>query len=100
MGLQGVLVLDVPPGTPAAKAGLQGITRDDYGRMSIGDVIVGMNGKPVKSEGDLFGTHGVGSVCGVSRASGCLDLVLLACSLRPLHSCSLAAASLHLWLVV
>jgi S1-C subfamily serine protease len=55
MGLQGVLVLDVPPGTPAAKSGLQGITRDAYGRMAIGDVIVGMNGKAVKSEGDLFG---------------------------------------------
>lgn len=55
MGLQGVLVLDVPPGTPAAKAGMQGITRDAYGRMAIGDVIVGLNGQAVKSEGDLFG---------------------------------------------
>lgn len=54
MGIQGVLVLDVPPGTPAAKAGMEGITRDNYGRMTIGDVIVGMNGKPVRTEADLF----------------------------------------------
>lgn len=54
MGVEGVLVLDVPPGTPAAKAGMQGIVRDGFGRLVIGDVIVGMNGKPVRKEADLF----------------------------------------------
>lgn len=54
MGLEGVLVLDVPPGTPADKAGLQGIVRDGFGRLVIGDVIVAMKGKPVKKEVDLF----------------------------------------------
>lgn len=29
--------------------------RDGYGRLVIGDVIVGMNGKPVRKEADLFG---------------------------------------------
>lgn len=54
LGLQGVLVLDVAPGTPAAKAGLEGIRRDGFGRILIGDVIVGMNGKAVRGENDLF----------------------------------------------
>lgn len=54
LGLEGVLILDVPPGSPAAKAGLQGISKDSFGRVVIGDVIVGFNGKPVKTEGDLF----------------------------------------------
>ncbi|KAI7844814.1 hypothetical protein COHA_001694 [Chlorella ohadii] len=54
MGLEGVLVMDVPPGTPADKAGMQGIVRDGFGRLVLGDVIVGMNGRPVKKEADLF----------------------------------------------
>ncbi len=44
MHLEGVLVLDVPPGSPAARAGLMGVTRDSFGRISLGDVIVGMKG--------------------------------------------------------
>ena len=45
-----------PASSPLAPALLrQGITRDNYGRMTIGDVIVGMNGKPVRTEADLFG---------------------------------------------
>jgi S1-C subfamily serine protease len=54
LGLEGVLILDAPRGSPAAKAGLQGISKDSFGRIIIGDVIVGFNGAPVKSEGDLF----------------------------------------------
>lgn len=33
----------------------QGIVRDGFGRLVLGDVIVGMNGRPVKKEADLFG---------------------------------------------
>lgn len=29
--------------------------RDGFGRLVLGDVIVGMNGRPVKKEADLFG---------------------------------------------
>jgi S1-C subfamily serine protease len=54
LGLQGVLVLEAPPGTPAAQAGVEGLKRDGYGRVLIGDVIVGFNGKPIKKDGDLF----------------------------------------------
>ena len=52
--LEGVLILDVSKGSPAAKAGLQGISKDSFGRVVIGDVIVGFNGQAVKKEGDLF----------------------------------------------
>lgn len=54
LGVEGVLVLGVSPGSPAAKAGIQGMSRDPYGRLMVGDVIVGMNGKPIKNEGDLY----------------------------------------------
>lgn len=54
MGIEGVLVLDVPPGGPASKAGMLGISRDATGRLVLGDVIVGVNGRPVHREGDLF----------------------------------------------
>lgn len=52
--MEGVLILQVPPDSPAGQAGLQGISRDSYGRFLLGDVIIGINGKPVKKEGDLF----------------------------------------------
>ena len=54
LGMQGVLVLSVPKDSPAFNAGMQGISRDSYGRLVIGDVIVGINGKSVRKEGDLF----------------------------------------------
>ncbi len=43
----------------------QGIKRDGYGRIVIGDVIVGLNGKPVRKEADLFG----GSIAGMAAVS-------------------------------
>jgi S1-C subfamily serine protease len=49
-----VLILDAPQGSPAAKAGMKGISKDNFGRIVIGDVIVGFNNKVIKSEGDLF----------------------------------------------
>ena len=39
----------LPPPSPP-----QGIRRDGYGRLVVGDVIVGINGKPVRNEGELF----------------------------------------------
>ena len=54
LGLEGVLILDVPSGSPAAAAGMTGISRDSYGRLVLGDVIVAIDGKPVKNQGDLY----------------------------------------------
>jgi S1-C subfamily serine protease len=50
----GVLVLDVPPGSEAAKAGLRGTHRSTFGQMELGDIIVGLDGVPVRNEADLF----------------------------------------------
>ena len=50
----GVLVLDVPKGTEASKAGLLGSTRLANGQVLLGDVIIGINGETVESDLDLF----------------------------------------------
>jgi S1-C subfamily serine protease len=55
LGLRGVVVLDVVPGSPADKAGLQGIRRT-AGGFEIGDVIVGIDGKPITDYDQLYNT--------------------------------------------
>jgi S1-C subfamily serine protease len=54
LGLEGVLVLEALPGTPAYDAGIRSTYRDDSGRLVLGDIITGFNGKPVKLQKDLF----------------------------------------------
>jgi S1-C subfamily serine protease len=54
LGLAGVLILDVSPGSGAAAAGLRGTRRDDQGRLRLGDLIVGMEADPVTSVDDLM----------------------------------------------
>lgn len=54
LGLEGVLVLHAPPDSPAYQAGMRGVSPAQRGRMVLGDVIVGLNNRPVKSEADLF----------------------------------------------
>jgi len=48
---------------PADKAGMRGTTRDETGRLQLGDVITAVDGVKVKSSGDLYRTldkHRVG----------------------------------------
>eukprot|EP00884_Botryococcus_braunii_P003646 jgi/Botrbrau1/13282/Bobra.27_2s0005.3 len=52
--MEGVLVLEVQPGSPAEKAGLKGTFRNEIGGVELGDVIVGLQGKPIKLQKDLF----------------------------------------------
>jgi S1-C subfamily serine protease len=54
-GLEGVLIVDVVPESPAAEAGLQGIRLDRSGRRieKLGDVIVAIDDKVLKSIDDL-----------------------------------------------
>lgn len=54
LGVQGILVLDTRKGGPAAKAGIQGTSRDQNGRLVLGDIIVKFNDKPVRSSSDLY----------------------------------------------
>ena len=50
----GVLVLDVPPDSPAAKAGLKGTRRTESGLIEIGDIIVKVGDTVINTESDLF----------------------------------------------
>ena len=55
LGLRaGVLIIDVTPSGPAAKAGLQGTFRDRYGALVLGDVILDVDGAAVNSVEDLL----------------------------------------------
>ena len=50
LGVEGVVVVQTAPGSPAARAGLQGVNLQAG---SVGDVIVQVNGKPVRRLSDL-----------------------------------------------
>jgi S1-C subfamily serine protease len=51
---KGALLVHVAPNSPADRAGLQGLRRDRYGRLQIGDVIVAIDGKPVSGKEDVY----------------------------------------------
>jgi S1-C subfamily serine protease len=52
-GIDGVIILNVDAGGPAAKAGLRPTRRDDRGRIRWGDVITAIDGKHVVMANDL-----------------------------------------------
>jgi len=54
LGVTGVLVLDARLGGPASKAGVHGTSRDEYGRLVLGDIILSVDGKKVKTASDLY----------------------------------------------
>jgi S1-C subfamily serine protease len=51
---QGALIVHVTPNSPTDRAGLQGLHRDRYGRLQIGDVGVAIDGKPVSANEDVY----------------------------------------------
>jgi S1-C subfamily serine protease len=51
---KGVLVLNVPPNSPAERAGLQPTRKTRTGRIRLGDVIVAIDDKPVQKANDFF----------------------------------------------
>jgi S1-C subfamily serine protease len=53
LGLRGIIVLTVPEGSQAAKAGLRGITQTRRG-IVLGDIIVGLDDKRVETYDDLY----------------------------------------------
>lgn len=54
LGVKGVVVSDVLPNTPAAKAGMRGTLRDENGKIRLGDIIVSLNGHPINTYEDLY----------------------------------------------
>ncbi|CAI5522715.1 unnamed protein product, partial [Closterium sp. Naga37s-1] len=54
LGVDGVLVLDAPPSGPAGKAGLRPTSRDNYGRLVLGDIITAIDNHKVRSGTDLY----------------------------------------------
>jgi S1-C subfamily serine protease len=71
--LEGVVVQEVTPGTPAARAGLEGLRRARGGGFYVGDRIVAVNGKSVQSQDDLthvFEQQGLGTVVELTVVRG------------------------------
>jgi S1-C subfamily serine protease len=63
LGIEGVLVFSVAEGSAAEAAGLEGTTRDQRGRLVLGDVIVEVGGERVANADDLANAlekHAVG----------------------------------------
>ena len=54
LGIEGILVLNAIEGGPAWQANVKPTTRDDYGRLVLGDIVVGLNGTNVKNSLDLY----------------------------------------------
>lgn len=54
LGISGVLILNIAPGSVAAKAGIRPTRRDKTGKILLGDIINAVNGKKVQSLNDLF----------------------------------------------
>lgn len=53
LGTNGVLVLEVAAGSPAAVAGIRGTQVDDRGELFLGDIIQAIDGKTIESADDL-----------------------------------------------
>ena len=71
LGISGILVLSAKPGSPAEAAGITGTQRDDYGRLVLGDIIIGVNSIPVNNSSDLF------RVLNACKVGDTLDLEML-----------------------
>jgi len=53
-GVAGVLVMSVAEGSPAARAGLRGTSRQEDGSLVLGDIVQAIDGDPVASADDLY----------------------------------------------
>ncbi|ONM16933.1 Protease Do-like 8 chloroplastic [Zea mays] len=77
----GALILKVPGGSAAAKAGLAPTSRGFAGNIVLGDIVVAVDGKPVKGKSDLLRVlddYGVGDQVSLTirRGSETLEATL------------------------
>ncbi|MEM6487396.1 MAG: trypsin-like peptidase domain-containing protein [Pseudomonadota bacterium] len=70
MGVAGVAVLRVEPGSPAAAAGLQGASSSQGGQLRLGDTILSVDGAPTRTVAELS------SALGRHRAGDTVELEL------------------------
>ena len=71
LGLRGVLVLNVLPGSPAAKAGIRPTRRLPNGKILLGDLIVAVDNTAIASTDDLLDveqSHRVGDTVTITLA--------------------------------
>ena len=54
IGIDGVLVIDVTPNGPAARAGMVATHYDEQGDLVLGDIIVSIDSKKISSTNDLY----------------------------------------------
>lgn len=54
LNVSGVLVIDVPDGSAAQRAGLVGTQPGPNGRWVLGDIITAIDGQPIRNSDDLF----------------------------------------------
>jgi len=54
VGLEGAIILDVNPSSPAELSGLRPTTRNRRGEIELGDIIIGINDDTISSNNDLF----------------------------------------------
>ncbi|THH40445.1 S1C family serine protease [Neolewinella litorea] len=52
--INGLIVVTVDPGGGAQAAGIQGLSRDARGSLILGDVLVAINGSPIRTTSDLY----------------------------------------------
>ncbi len=81
LGIEGALVRDVVRGSGAAEAGLRPTTQDRRGRIHLGDLIVAVDGTPIRTPGELYAVlerHRPGDIVTVRvrRDGGELDVAV------------------------
>src|SRR5690606_32675229 len=65
LGIQGAIVGEVIPGSPAEAAGIHPTVQAPQGGIILGDIIVSIDGKPIRNYGDVVSAlfdHKVGDV--------------------------------------
>lgn len=71
LGIKGILVLNAKDSGPAGKAGIKGTSRDEYGRLVLGDIITAINKQKIRNASDLY------RILDKSQVGDTLDITVL-----------------------